>query len=268
MLALAAVGTAAGAPTRRRGCTIFDFAGPGSTIPRAAGRYDPTGFLADLSNGWLRQQASSGRIRVDPDVTLLPGLHTVRLEVHPGDVLWGGERADVSYGGAAPARIGVGEGRSQWWAWTTRSTPSFSAGSSWNIIMDFHGTGPGPSANVQVVVDRRTLGMNAYGGDPSDPAWQQHGIYRPLERFVPGKRYDIALGVRWSSDPRLGSVEVWVNGRRAVRRTHVATLWRGQLAYPKLANYRPAGPAWTNVIYDAGFRSGPTRGAVQGCVGG
>jgi hypothetical protein len=73
--------------------------------------------------------------------------------------------------------------------------------------------------------------------------------------------------VRWSSDPAIGWVELWLNGMKVVQRTHVATLWRGFGAYPKLANYHSSGAiSWPNVVYDAGFRRGASRSAVHSCL--
>jgi hypothetical protein len=203
-------------------------------------------------------------------------MRTIRLEVHGGDTLWGGERADVFYGGGAspspPGAPGVREGAYQWWAWSTRTAPDYRPQRTspyWNILMDFHGTGDAPQANVFVGVDALTsrLFVATSGGDPADPRWQSHAFRRDVVAFVPGKRYDFALGIRWSSDARIGSIEAWVNGARVVAPHHVATLWRGQEAYPKLANYRaPNAATWPNVVYHAGFRRAATRRAVMRCV--
>jgi hypothetical protein len=266
---LAIVGLSAGGPaagaTLRGGCTLFDFGRPGANVPGTVFRYDPTGFWSDQSNGWVRQQMTSGRITVDPSVKLVRRMRTVRLEVRPGDAVGGGpgERADIYYGRAAPIR----DGATQWWAWSTRTARDFHAGSSWNVLMDFHASGDAPQANLTFEVWGRNLVFVAYGGDPTQTAWLKQGVNRVLATFVPGKRYDFVVGVHWSSDPRVGWVEVWLNGRRIVARTHVATLWAGQSAYAKLANYRPQHVArWTNVLWHAGFRHAATRAAVTRCM--
>ena len=269
------VGASPSVAARARGCTLFDFGRPAAPVPARGGAYDRAGFWGDVSNGWTRQQAGSGRIVVDPHVTLVRGMSTVRLEVRPGDRIWGGERADVFYGGGDPAPAGphgIREGVTQWWAWSTATSSSYAAQArvpQWNILMDFHQTGDAPFPNIVFGVDGQTrqLFLDAFGGETHDPHWLRHGVQRSLGRFVPGKRYDFALGVRWSSDARVGWIEVWLDGRRVVERTSAATLWRGQGVYPKLANYRAPGVAnWANVVYHAGFRRGATRAAVMRCV--
>jgi hypothetical protein len=271
-LALAVAGSATGGAVRIAGCTVYDFGAPGKVVTGTTARYDAAGFWSDASNGWVRQQAGPNRIAVDPGVRLLPRVHTIRLEVHPGDNLWGGERADVFYGGQTPAQLGIAEGRTQWWGWSTRTAPTYRAQTryaKWNVLMDFHNTATAPQANIAFAVDAATnrLAFDVYAGDPHDPHWSSHGVHRLLDRFVPGKRYDFALGVHWSTDQRLGWVEVWVNGHRAVARTATATLWAGQLAYPKFANYRaPGASSWTNTVWDAGLRQASTRRTVLRCL--
>jgi hypothetical protein len=259
------------------GCVLLDFARPGSAVPGTSARYDQSGFwhtaagdpgigLYDTSNGWSRQQGAAGRIVVDAGAKMVRGMNTVRLEVRPGDTIPGmpGERADVAYAGPT----GIEPGRSQWWAWSTRTAPSYRP-SAWDALMDLHSTNGAFGTNVAISVGNATnkLMLAVSGGDAPNPSSLPAPMWRPLAKLVPGKRYDFELGVRWSSDPHVGWVELWLNGARVVPHTHVATLWRGQSAYPKLANYRSSGAAnWANVVYDAGFRYGASRRAVHTCL--
>jgi hypothetical protein len=262
--------------TRVGGCLLLDFARPGSPVPGTSARYDQSGFwnpagdpgngLYDTSNGWSRQQGAPGRIAVDAGAKMVQGMNTVRLEVRPGDTIPGmpGERADVAYAGPT----GIAPGRSEWWAWSTRTAADYRP-SDWNALMDLHSTDGAFGTNVAISVGNATnmIMLAVSGGDLPNPKSLPAPLWRPLAKLVAGKRYDFELGVRWSSDRRVGWVEVWVNGVRVVRRTHAATLWRGLSAYPKLANYRSSGVAnWTNVVYDAGFRHGPSRPAVHTCL--
>jgi len=256
---------------------VLDFARPGSPVPGTNARYDQTGFwhaapgdpgigLYDTSNGWTRQQGAAGRIVVDPQAKLIRGLSTVRLEVRAGDTIPGmpGERADVAYAGPA----GIAPGRSAWWAWSTRTATSYRP-PSWSALMDFHSMSGALGTNVAVSVGSATnmVMLAVSGGDVPNPNAFPAPVWRTLGKFVPGKRYDFELGVGWSNDPHVGWVEAWLNGVRVVPRMHVATLWKGQSAYPKLANYRATGTAnWTNVVYDAGFRYGASRAAVHNCL--
>jgi hypothetical protein len=264
---------AAAPAARTRACTLFDFGRPNGAVPGFRFSYDPTGFLWDGSNGWIRQGVAPDRAVVDPHVKLVPHMRTIRLEVRPGDRVGSdvNERADVYYGGEAdpspPGPLGIREGATQWWAWSTKTATTFSPGPAWNIIMDFHSSGPAPSANVMVSVLGTHLVFDVYGGQVTDPAWVKRGAHRVAAPFVAGKRYDFALGVHWSSVPRKGWAVLWVNGRRAAAALHVPTLWQGQSVYPKLADYRPRGvAAWPNVVWHAGFRRGPTHAAVSRCL--
>ena len=227
-----------------------------STNAAAARESRPLALPPNL-NLWMPQEKESGRV----SVVQSPGRakqSAIRLEVMPGDTDVAGsgsgaERADAMIGSTLTDAV---EGREQWWAWSTyfpsdyRPTPS----TAWNLFLDFHNTGESGQANINFLADSHfdppQLQMTVYGGPSPDRAPQS--TFR-LGRAHRNQWYDFALHVVWSSNPRVGSVELYLNGRRVVRQVHRATLYAGQGAYLKLANYREAGPQ-PSAILAAGVR--------------
>jgi hypothetical protein len=206
---------------------------------------------------WMPQEKESGRVSVVKSPGRARQL-ALRLEVKPGDTDVAGsgsdaERADAMIGATLTDAV---EGREQWWAWSTyfpsgyRPTPS----TAWNLFLDFHNTGESGQANINFLADSHfdppQLQMTVYGGASADSAPQSTFRLGPARR---NQWYDFALHVVWSSNPRVGSVELFLNGRRIVKQVHRATLYAGQGAYLKLANYREAGPQ-PSAVLAAGVR--------------
>ncbi len=67
-----------------------------------------------------------------------------------------------------------------------------------------------------------------------------------------GRWYDFVFGVRWSANPRVGWIELAVDGRVVIALTHTATLYRGQGVYFKQGFYR-APYAGVSRVYQGGI---------------
>lgn len=189
------------------------------------------------------------------------GRFAARFVVRPGDdpINATGERAEVM------AFTNEAEGTNSWWAWSTRFPQGFrpNPGSRWNVFTQWHQLGdlfcPPP---VQFVVDstgrRARIVLLVRGGSVNpltcnnDP--ERRFVLAPLRR---GRWYDFRFHVRWSSDPRVGLVAVWLNGRRVVRRTPLATLYPGTPVYVKQGFYRAESGLSTVVFHDGMRRFSP-----------
>lgn len=82
-----------------------------------------------------------------------------------------------------------------------------------------------------------------------------------FERIVPGRWYDIVFHVKWSPDPKVGFVEVWVNGKHVLPLTHAATLYSGDTVYLK-QGYDGGGAPGQTTVYNDGTVIAGSRGAA------
>ncbi len=224
--------------------------------------------------------------------------------MRPDDpVLWGGQRAQIFASDAVlqqhneppltPAR-----GEHAWYAFAFRTNNGYRPQRAlpfpnWNTIFTWHDSGyacgaghcSAPQANVAVGIAtayghngrwsyfaRPRISIEVYGGDPHDAKWWAHGHRWYTTPFVAGRTYVVQMGITWG-EANTGSIEVWINGRRAVRRTAVTNLWAGMNVYPVFENYRQPSVAthpsvtWTNTVYYAGFVRGARRADVRLRVG-
>lgn len=204
---------------------------------------------------WTAVQAVAGGAKIVRR-PVRQGRRAARFVVRPGDnpINASGERAEVL------RRTGEKEGTTSWWAWSTYFPSGFHANSgSWNVFTQWHHTGHlcPPPVSFQVNNSRSPakLKLRVWGGrlDTStcDNSSRRGWNFATLRR---GRWYDFVFHVRWSAKPSIGFVNLWVNGRVRVPKTHLATLYEGQgIASVKQGFYR--GPSsLTTTIYHDGMR--------------
>ena len=155
------------------------------------------------------------------------------------------------------------EGREQWWSWSTYFPADYQPAPStaWNCFLDFHHTGDTGQANINLLVDTHfsppVMELTAYGADTGQATYKLGSVVR--ERW-----YDFSLHVVWSASPRVGLLELYLNGRRVIRPQHRATLYAGEGAYLKLANYRMVGGADSAILTANVRRTRSYAAAVRG----
>lgn len=162
------------------------------------------------------------------------------------------------------------EGQEWYYAWSTLFPTAgndgwWDVGGDWNYFSQFHNTDGDCGAAL-------ALGVDATSGEP--------GLYLELirhRRRVCGEDvelrkfdlgplrfdhwYEFVLRVRWSSDPRRGEVELWLNGERVVAPTRWPTMHDRHGTYWKQGFYRGATAATNTVVHDEARRVAPaTRG--------
>lgn len=209
---------------------------------------------------WSGSQAAAGRVRI-VRTPRRQGRFAARFLIRRGD-----RPNDHASRAELYANTGELPGTESWWTWSTRFPRAFRAQSgTWNLFTQWHGTVPRCVPNVAFLVDRRTrrpkLHLGVHGGAKSmatctggtASGWR-------LGRLQRGRWYDFVFHVKWSASPSVGFVELWVNRRRLVPRTHLATLYVGQGAYVKQGFY--SGPRRINsLIYHDGLRRHRSRPA-------
>jgi hypothetical protein len=139
--------------------------------------------------------------------------------------------------------------------------------SGWNMFMEWHNSpGDGPASPYVGVWNNGNgtarLMLRLVGGDAQDPAWKWLRD-RSLLRY--DRWYDVLVRIRWSSDPAIGYVGWWVNGRKKFG-GHFPTLYRrpdgtaSSVSF-QVGHYRRTVPH-TDTLYFDGVKVGPTRGSV------
>jgi len=233
-------------------------------LPGSGGMRATTAWRGDFETGnlsqWTALQAKDpSRVTIQSS-PLRQGRYAARFEVRPGDNNVAGsgtgERTQVYIGNVL---TDWAEGREQYWAWSTYIPPDFTAPmGGWNAFVGFHHTGTTGPGNIQFDVrDMSRIGLRVMGGASNNPIRKDYRL-APLRK---GRWYDFVLHIRWSSHPKVGFVEVWVNGSRVVPKTITPTLYVGQGVYLKMGDYRSAYSKRT-VIYHDGMRRGPTLADV------
>jgi hypothetical protein len=198
-------------------------------------------------------QANPGDAVVEAH-TVRQGRYAAKFSIGPGDVPIhaSGERAQVYVDQALTNGY---DGKDVWYAWSTQIAPgSVLHGGSWNDLTAWHQTGPVCPAPMHVAITgpTRMLRLDAWGGT-LDPTICSNPYRRTwnLGKLQFGKWYDFVFHVKWSPDPSVGVVEMWINGRHVLPPTHAATLYTGQGVYLKQGLDR-GGADGTAVIYNDG----------------
>jgi len=219
-------------------------------------------FTSDASS-WTALQAVPGSFKVVP----APGRtgNAGEFIVRPGDFPAGnaGERAEVL------KSTKEAQGVESFWKWSVYFPQSFvsNPNASWNVFTQWHqGSnfgGPQPvSFEIQNSGGREQLRLRVWGGEPNGSS-RRSWLLGPLVR---GRWYDFAFHVVWAPDSN-GLVELWLNGKRVVRPTHTATLYRGDGVYLKQGFYRAASSYVTTVLIARTQRLSSFAGVALGGTG-
>lgn len=227
----------------------------------ASGAHAATLKRLDYETGnfgqWTALQAvgTDARIVRDP---VNQGRFAARFVVRPGDdpINSSGERSEAYF------LSRESEGTESWWAWSTYFPTAFhpNAG-SWNIFTQWasgmYGCTPSVSFAVNKYVSPPRLKLQVWGGrmsgscQPSSKRTWNFGVLR-RNRWL-----KFRFHVKWSSSSSTGFVQVWLNGRLRIPKTHVATLYRGDRVYVKQGFYRGDSRLTTTIYHDGLHRYTP-----------
>jgi hypothetical protein len=244
---------------------------------------------ADLTQWHAVQQMGTDRTTfVTAPLPVRQGSYALRYELRSGDqplvgCCSGTERVETLLDVAG---TGGTEAADWYFAWSTLvpSDPNVANGfvpglaqdtgllpsGAFNIIQQFH--------NLDPCADRLAIGLDGMTGDgrtgkPSfyvtvmkydttvctkrlSGAFVQHLAEIQYDRW-----YDFVLHVRFSSDPSIGFIELWLDGAKVVDKTYGQNMINAHGVYLKQGFYRSAYPR-TNVIYHDGVRRGPSLASV------
>ena len=157
-------------------------------------------------------------------------------------------------------------GHENWYAWSTMiASGSALRDGYWNNLTSWHQSGSDCPAPMHLVVDgsNRRLYFDTRGGaldtttcsTPYQKSWS-------LGTITFGQWYDFVVHVKYSADPAVGFVEIFMNGKRVVPKTHTATLYSGQGVYLKQGYDAGSATGTTTVYNDGTVRAGDYAGAI------
>ncbi|MDT5076193.1 MAG: hypothetical protein QOJ80_830 [Mycobacterium sp.] len=187
--------------------------------------------------------------------------NVARFELRSGDrpEFGGGERAEVQ---STPEATGGFEGRTVWYAFSTKFDPSFPlnhADLGWGLTNQWHSDADG-SPPVGWYVDQRNgyWSLVVHKQDKPGDYTQTFSIVDvPID---PGAWHDVKMQIRWSASDREGWIRLWLNGVRqkfadGADTFEVRTMVPGTTnVYYKEGIYRQP-EAQTDVVFHTGFRS-------------
>jgi hypothetical protein len=210
----------------------------------------------DLRQWTFTQANPGGALVVGAPHPVREGKYSLRLEVRPADdpINGHGERAQIL------KHTGEGPGVESWWAWSTYFPHDFqpAPNTTWNIFADWHhwkDGGVDGQANANFIINTGVfpaqIQLHTFGGQSVN---QNQRVFT-LAPFERGKWYDFIFHVRWATD-NTGFLEIWLNGRQVVAKTHTPTAYVGHSIYLMLAYYRPEGTPGTAIVYHDAMRRG------------
>ena len=202
-------------------------------------------FRGDFDTGDAEQfrnvQAEAGRVTFGTSGPApFQGSHWGRFEVQAGDEAASGNRAEVT----GPD---FDEGDERWIRQAIYVPTGTATESGWRLVAQFHNLGGGsPPVALFLESGGSGLSFEVGHGDSSTFDWNGPAIQR-------NRWYDVVLHLRFSSNPSVGFVEVYLNGQRQTMtngqpRRYRATLEDGG-AYYKTGIYRSDSIGQTDVVY-------------------
>jgi uncharacterized protein (TIGR03382 family) len=197
-------------------------------------------FETGNTSQWDREQSvSSSRLQVVSSPAR-QGRYALKAVVRKGDdpINASGNRNELLYLSHEPS------GSEYFYKWSTLFPSSFPRSSRWQIFTQWHHTGLNGSPPLEFYVVDDVIQLRAGGVNGKV-------VYRaPLQR---GQWNDYVLHVKWSSDPKVGFVELYHNGKLALPKTKAVTQFSGQRNYLKVGLYRDESISPEGVVFHDGF---------------
>jgi len=231
----------------------------GSELGSSSARRDRSGrkSLAGLRSPLFRGDFRSGNLAQFANVQCRPGRLTVasgrwaRFEVREGDV-----EPQTGHEGRCEVIPGteVDDGGEIWQRFAVRFGPRFST-RTWLVFNQWHANGGGgqPPLSFNVLPRSNVMVLRHGGGRPR--YWRGPAIR-------PGWWYDFVVHIRFADDPRVGFVELWLDGRRQ-RMAGGGRRAFGPTSDPCVSGGCPASDASSSVYAKFGlYRSGSDIGTV------
>jgi hypothetical protein len=200
----------------------------------------------DLSQFSRAQMVSADRLQVVSS-PVHQGRYAVKVTVKQGDNPIGasGNRNELVRLTYEPA------GSEYFYRWSTMFAPDFPSPATWQLFTQWHHDGSSGSPPVEFALNNGRMILYCSGTQ----VWSA-----PLVR---GAWQDFIFHAKWSSNPSVGFVELYLNGQLVLPRRYCATQFPGMLNYLKTGLYRNSTIAPTGVLYHDGWTMGRTLADVS-----
>lgn len=193
----------------------------------------------NLSQWSAEQSVSSNRLLVVTS-PVREGRYALKTTVRQGDnpIKASGNRNELVYLSRETS------GSEYFYKWSTLFPASFPSSPKWALFTQWHqeGHSGSPPLELYVVNDRLNLRV---GGSSGKVVWTA-----PMQR---DHWNDFILHVKWSSDKKVGFIELYHDGNVVLPKTYMATQFGSQRNYLKMGLYRDASIKQEGIVYHDGF---------------
>lgn len=207
-------------------------------------------FETDDLSQWSSVDGLTSRLTVVTS-PVHQGSYALRTELRSGDFASNGNRNEVVRG------VAETEGMDRYYAWSTMFDASYPIANTWQVFTQWHHSGCCGSPPLEFDVNGETISLDRNpppGNGPTVELWSA-----PLVR---GVWHDFVMHVIWSSNPDLGFIELWYDGKKVIDGTAVQTLFPGMVNYLKQGLYRDSSISAVGVVYHDGMTMGTTLADV------
>jgi hypothetical protein len=183
------------------------------------------------------------------------GAYSYRSEIRDGQLIYDTERSEYSNGPKACSKHSFAPGDETWTAISYYLPPSFPYYSRWSLVAQWkepYGGTPPQQINLQEdkwhIVGSNTLSPR--------PRWE----LAPIRR---GQWEDFVVHHKWSTDPKVGFVEVYLNGKLVLPKTYTRTINNEVPLFLSVGHYRDLRNEGTAVLYIDDVKVGTTHDSVR-----
>ncbi|WP_415835845.1 polysaccharide lyase, partial [Corallococcus soli] len=202
-------------------------------------------FETGNTSQWTRDQSvASSRLQVVTDV-VRDGKYALKAIVKQGDdpINASGNRNELLY------LTHETQGKEYFYKWSTLFPKNYPVHDSWQVITQWHQEGCCGSPPLEFFVRGDKINLRV-GGNTMPVLWQTS--------INQGNWHDFVLHVKWSSDKKVGFVELYHNGKLALPRTYGANQFGKERNYLKMGLYRDDAIKPEGTIYHDGFTMAST----------
>ncbi|WP_375743175.1 heparin lyase I family protein [Corallococcus interemptor] len=202
-------------------------------------------FETGNTSQWTRQQAvANSRLQVVTDV-VRDGKYALKATVKQGDnpINASGNRNELLY------LTHETQGKEYYYKWSTLFPSNYPVHDSWQVITQWHQESCCGSPPLEFFVRGDKINLRV-GGNTTPVLWQTS--------INKGNWHDFVLHVKWSSDKKVGFVELWHNGEHVLPKTYGANQFGKELNYLKMGLYRDNAIKPEGTIFHDGFTMATT----------
>ncbi|MHA7628032.1 polysaccharide lyase [Corallococcus sp. M7] len=202
-------------------------------------------FETGNTSQWTRQQAvANSRLQVVTDV-VRDGRYALKATVKQGDnpINASGNRNELLY------LTHETQGKEYYYKWSTLFPSNYPVHDSWQVITQWHQESCCGSPPLEFFVRGDKINLRV-GGNTTPVLWQTS--------IDKGNWHDFVLHVKWSSDKKVGFVELWHNGEHVLPKTYGANQFGKELNYLKMGLYRDNAIKPEGTIFHDGFTMATT----------